>query len=449
MPLVPGVNPDATSLKPGTSGSVVWNGVLGPLGLAMTGTQTLVVGKARTDDKAEADGVQPNEVPVVVNYVHIDQINVADLSCACVRGAPDRTCGGALIEADGKTIATDCTPGYVMGTCSDSDPVPCTTANEIDVCPSQICSGGICGDCRTDSDCIAPATCVMHACDGKNPCTYVHGLGGTCSTTTTQTCGPKAPCPQGETCVQGGILSSGTISCAPGLSGTSMLMTENSRRADGEEDPPKCDYTNIDTFVEGSTFPDCASYPEITLSDENPAPVGAAQVLNSSAIYSYTGTCDPDDPNRPANFCTDEEAYDTRGTVVTLPGVTGTACGEMDNIFVAEGLSAFTHDGRSVCSCSDKKCSNNSSLSCTADSDCPGPTGTYCKWSFSCLAPPCDEGTVCCTGPLCTQGNPLPSCAQLTGSSPSVAGLGLAGAFTAPAQATISDIVVTDLLIGE
>jgi hypothetical protein len=429
MTLKPGQKNGPTRLIPGTSGSTVWNAVLGPLALTMVGNQTLVVGRERN-----------NQIPVAVNAVHLDQINVADLSCACTRGVPARTCGGVLIDADGTTIATDCTPGYTMGTCSESTPVTCTTDNEIDVCPSQSCVGGICGDCRTDNDCSG--TCVMHACDHKNPCTYVHGLGGTCSVTTTQTCGPKAPCPNGETCVQGGVLSSGAISCVSGLAGTNMLMTDDSRRADGQEDPPKCDYTNPDTFVSGSTFPDCASYPKITMTDENPAPVGAAQVLNSTAIGTYTGTCASDDPNRPSDFCTDQEDFSTRGTVVTLPAVTGSACAEMTDIFYG----GQTIDGLAVCDCADKTCSNNKSLACLTDNDCGGPPNT-CKMSFSCpVLTPCAAGQRCCTGPLCVTGSKLPSCSQLTGSSPSVSGLGLAGAFTAPAQATISDIVVTDLL---
>jgi hypothetical protein len=434
MTFVPGVLNGKTRVKPGTSGSTVWNAVLGPLALTMTGGQTLAVGKERN-----------NQIPFVVNAVNIDQINVANLSCACTRGVPDKTCGGELIEADGTTVTTDCSDGYTSGTCSGEDLRPCTTFSDCNGPNDVGCVGGYCSDCWTDSDC-SPETCVVHACDGKNPCTYVHGLGGTCSVTTTQTCGPQSPCPSGETCVQNGVLSTGTISCVTGLSGTNMLMMEDSRRADGQEDPPACDYTS-DTFVSGSTFPECASYPVITISDQNPAPVGAAQVLNSTAIGIYTGSCDPDDPNRPDNFCTDQEAYATRGSPNTLPGVTGSACSEIYNIFLAVGLQSYTVDGRAVCSCSDKKCSNNSSLSCTADSDCSGPTGTYCSWSYSCYIPSaCTGNEVCCTGPLCVQGSPLPSCSQLTGPSPSVSGLGIAGAFTSPAGATVGDEAITDLL---
>jgi hypothetical protein len=412
MPLVPGVNPDATSLKPGTSGSVVWNGVLGPLGLAMTGTQTLVVGKARTDDKAEADGVQPNEVPVVVNYVHIDQINVADLSCACVRGVSDMTCGGMLIEADGKTLAKDCTPLYIGGVCSEEELRSCTTKADCTGPYDIDCNGGVCSDCRVDDECLG--TCVKHVCDGKPPCSLVHGMGGTCSVTTTQTCGPKAPCPVGETCVQAGNLSSGVIKCVTGLKGTNMLMTEDSKREDGQEDPPACNYNDPDTFVNGSTFPECASPPEVTLTDQNPAPAGAALVLNSTAIGQYVGTCDSEDPNRPAGFCTDEEAYDTpRGLPNTLPAVTNKACSQMTNIFLGNATT-----DKAVCACQNP-----------LDFDCPESQ---------------------CTGPLCFTGSPLPQgCSQLTGSTPNVSGLGLAGAFSSPAQATIGDIVVTDVLVAK
>ena len=297
MPLKPGVVLNqGTTIKAGTSGSTVWNTVLGPLAVAMVGTQTLVVGK-----------VKDGEIPVVVNASNIHEIDIAGLSCTCVRGIADKTCGGMLFEADGTTLATDCTPRYIMGTCSDTAPKSCTTATQDSDCDSQTCVGGICGDCHTDKDCASGQTCVMHACDGKNPCTFVHGQGGTCSVTTTKTCRQDSDCPSGETCLRGGNLSSGVIECVTGLKGTNMLMTEDSRRADGKEDPPQCDYT-ADSFVQGSTFPDCASDPVVTLSDQNPAPVGAALVINSTAIGTFTGAC-LNNPNRPDDFCTEQEKY--------------------------------------------------------------------------------------------------------------------------------------------
>jgi len=407
MPLKPGVLIDPATITPGTSGSTVWNGVLGPLALTMVGGQTMVVGKAVN-----------NQIPVVVNASHIDPIDVSGLSCACVRGIPDMTCGGMLIEADGVTLATDCTPGYIMGTCDTTTPTSCTTETQDTDCPvSQTCEGGICADCRTDDDCSN--VCVMHACDGQNlPCAFVHGLGGTCSVTTTQTCRQDSNCPSGETCVRGGNMSSGVISCVSGLAtGTNMLMTEDSRRADGQEDPPECDFTNSDTYVVGSTFPDCGSIPVLTLSDQSPAPIGAALVINSTAIGQFVGSC-AHNPNAPAGWCTDQEAYNTRGTPNTLPAVTGTASAEMFNIF----LGGATTD-QAVCACAD------------------------IPPSYSCpVVTPCAAGSTCCSGPLSLLGHPLPSCSQLSQSPPNISGAGLAGAFTALANPTIGDEVITDLL---
>ena len=397
MPLEPGVILDPTKLKAGTSGSTVWNAVLGPLALQMVGGQTLVVGKVGKD----------NQIPVIINASNIHEIDVAQLSCACVRGVADKTCGGVLFEADGTTLATDCTPAYIMGTCSDTTPKPCTTANETTVCDSQKCVGGICADCHTDDDCADK--CVMHACDGKNPCTFVHGQGGTCSVTTTKTCLQDSNCPGGETCVPGGNSGSGVISCVPGLKGTNMLMREDCRPANGQEDPPQCDFTNADTYVQGSTFPECEQPPVITLSDQNPAPAGAALVMNSTAIGQFAGPC-LDNPNRPDNFCTDLEDYSARGLPFTLPLVTGTACGEICNIFMGETTDLC------LCNCSDG------------------------SWA-------CPQSL--CTGPICVQGAPLPSDSNVCSSvaAPSVSGLGLAGAFTSCANSTtIGEIVVTNLL---
>ena len=377
--------------------------MLGPLALPMAGSQTLVVGKVKDD-----------QIPVIVNAVHINEIDVVGLACACFRGAPDKTCGGMLFEVDGTTLATDCTPGYIAGTCSGTTPKSCATASD---CSGGLgCVGGICADCRVDDDC-GGGQCVMHACDGKSPCAFVHGLGGTCSVTTSKTCRQDSNCPSGETCVRAGNSSSGVISCVPGLKGTNMLVTEDSKRADGQEDPPQCDYTNSNTYVQGSTFPDCAQAPVITLSDQTPAaPAGAALVFNSTAIGQFIGPC-LYNPNRPENFCTDQEGYSTRGLPNTLPSVTGSASAEMYNIFLA----GMTTD-LAVCDCADER-------------------------SFSCpVVTPCEAGSTCCSGPLSIPGSPLPSCKQLLASPPNVSGLGLAGAFTSPAQATIGDIVVTDLL---
>ena len=101
----------------------------------------------------------------------------------------------------------------------------------------------------------------------------------------------------------------------------------------------------------------------------------------------------------------------------TLPAVTGTASAEMFNIFFGYD------DGLAICQCAD----NPPSWSCPATT-------------------PCEAGYACCSGPLSVPGSPLPSCGQLVANPPNVSGLGLAGAFTAPAQASIGDIVVTDLL---
>jgi hypothetical protein len=396
MPLKPGELIDPTKVQPGTSGSTVWNAVLGPLGLTMVGVQNLVVGKER-------DG----QIPVVINYSQINEIDVSGLSCACVRGIGDQTCGGTLFEADGTTLATDCTPGYIMGTCNDTTPTSCTISTQSTDCPvSGTCVGGICADCHTDDDCADK--CVMHACDGKNPCTFVHGVGGTCSVTITKTCRQDSNCPSGETCVRTLNLSSGNISCVTGMKGTSMLMTEDSKRADGQEDPPQCDYTNSDTYVTGSTFPDCGSDPVVTLSDQNPAPVGAALVINSTAIGQFTGPC-LGNPDRPDNFCTDQESWGTgRGIPNTLPAVSGPASAEITNIF----LGGSTTD-LAICRCPQD------------DFSCPAEN---------------------CIGPLSVPGSPLSSCGQLLANPPTVSGLGLAGAFTALSNPTIGDEVITDVL---
>jgi hypothetical protein len=192
------------------------------------------------------------------------------------------------------------------------------------------------------------------------------------------------------------------------MKGTSMLMTEDSKRADGQEDLPQCDYTNSDTYVVGSSYPDCGQEPVVTLSDQNPAPVGATLIIDSTAIGQFNGPC-LDNPQRPDNFCTDQESWGlVRGLPQTLPAVSGSAGAEVTNIFLGSTTDL------AVC-----KCQNPSDFSCPASQ---------------------------CTGPLSVPGTPLPSCGQLLANPPTVSGVGLAAAFTALANPTIGDEVVTYLM---
>lgn len=73
----------------------------GGLSLAIKGVQRFTIGKER-------NGL----VPVVVKQEDVDlepvQVTVP-ATCACVRGAAAKSCGGTLFEADGVTLATNCT----------------------------------------------------------------------------------------------------------------------------------------------------------------------------------------------------------------------------------------------------------------------------------------------------------------------------------------------------
>ena len=120
--LVPGVTiGDGTGVQSGTSGVVV-SSIL-DLALPLTGSIVAVVGQERN-----------GEIPVTIpdNGINTPAIDVLGLACACVGGAAAKTCGGVVFEADGRTLAEDCT--------DDAD-----------------------------------------ACTGKAPCAFVHGAGNTAS----------------------------------------------------------------------------------------------------------------------------------------------------------------------------------------------------------------------------------------------------------------------------
>ena len=101
-------------LGPGTQAKV-YNETFttSPLSLTITGWQILTVGKARN-----------GEVPVVIRAADssLDRISVSVLACACVRTVAAKTCGGTLFEADGQTLAVDCT---LNDNCASLGKPPC------------------------------------------------------------------------------------------------------------------------------------------------------------------------------------------------------------------------------------------------------------------------------------------------------------------------------------
>jgi hypothetical protein len=102
-------------LGPGT-GARLFNETFAanPLSLNITGWQRLTFGKPR-------DG----KVPVVIREQdsNLERISVSVLACACVRTVSARTCGGTLFEADGVTLATNCT--LDPGICAELGKPPC------------------------------------------------------------------------------------------------------------------------------------------------------------------------------------------------------------------------------------------------------------------------------------------------------------------------------------
>jgi hypothetical protein len=405
MDLVPGVL-SGTGVAPGTSGSVVYTDTpLGALVLPFQeGTkQTLAFGKMR-------DGIVP--AVVLADTVFFPEIPIQSLACACVRGVADKTCGGYLQEATGNcslttttacthnsdcpsgetcahTFATDCTPGYVAGTCHETSPQSCSADTE---CPEvtlpdqtklQKCVGNICADCRVDSDCagLGGGTCDMHACDGKNPCWFVTGPGTS---------------------------GSEVINCGDEWPGVNLYFSEDSR---GSLDPDECNPVlgGPDYVPPNPQFPLCGDPPVIAFSGTGP--VGSAVTVSTTAIGNPPGACDA----QPENFCTDTEPYETRGFPETLPLVTG----------IAEGLiyNANQINGDTIC-------------------NCPfGVTG--------CDASECVVDDTHPHGGHTSLGIPMTATPNVCTGTASISGLGTAGAFTALSQNTTNDQVITNILVAK
>jgi hypothetical protein len=102
-PLVPGIiGADQMSVEMGTSGAVVFGPFL-TVPLELSGTQVITAGEIGANGQAA--------VVLKVDSVDLDRIPVAEIACACVRGAEARTCGGVLFDAAG-VQAGNCTPGF-------------------------------------------------------------------------------------------------------------------------------------------------------------------------------------------------------------------------------------------------------------------------------------------------------------------------------------------------
>ena len=278
MPLVPGDTAGAC-IKPGTSGAVI-HSVSFTIPLPLNGSQVVTIGAKGGD----------GHVPAIVkaNSIQFPPIKVLSLGCACLRGVAAKTCGGTLYDIDGVMLSTDCTPRFVPGTCSGSLVKTCTKDGD---CSSvtlangetvESCVTGVCADCRGDGDCPDGQTCTMHACDGKNPCAFLHGDGNA---------------------------ASGVVGCgANGYSPVDVLFDQDAGGSSGTKPPV------------------------MTLSGSGP--IGSAVLLSSNAIGNVTGGCSGSDLARygpDGELCTDDDPQAVHGTSSSQFNVTGTATGKIEN----------------------------------------------------------------------------------------------------------------------
>jgi hypothetical protein len=393
----------ADQVAPGTTGSFVHDGFL-QLALPLTGSQTMTIGKLRD-----------NRITAVIKTTDssLARVPVSALACACVRSVAAKSCGGTLFEKDG-TASIDCSDAFTPGA-------------------SQ--------------------------CDGRKPCTFVHGEGN--ATSGIIGCGDDG--------LTGTELFASQVSNGQLLYQTCMGGTNDGNACSAPADCPGAPCvggpndgnpctTNSDCPGGGKCG--CATVPPptppagsgpamITLSGSGPK--GAAIILNSSAIGTVTGVCTctsgcltfvkvcnggPNDgqtcttnadctpgtcgkPN-PAygpdlQFCTDDDPQDSRGTPQTLPQVTGTATGIITNT----RQSTQTHF-----------CDKDRTKTCSSDANC-GADGP-CTFEI---------------GPFSYTGKPY-NCAMLTANPPSTEGGTVAGCFTALNQPATGDIVVRNVFVA-
>ena len=114
--LVPGrVQGLGLDLVAGTSGAVLRSDIL-TIPLPFGGSQTLTTGKERN-----------GQMPVVIKAgsVHFIRVPLSNFTCYCPRAIAAKTCGGTVVEPDGVTPSTDCTPGFTAGDSVCAGQKPC------------------------------------------------------------------------------------------------------------------------------------------------------------------------------------------------------------------------------------------------------------------------------------------------------------------------------------
>jgi len=117
--LVPGVAQKSPPAILSGSGAFVHDGII-QLALPLSGSQVLTVGKVRN-----------NRLTYIVKAasLHIPQIAVSTLACACTRGVAGKSCGGTLFEEDGTTLSTGCSDAYTAGASLCNGKKPCAFVN--------------------------------------------------------------------------------------------------------------------------------------------------------------------------------------------------------------------------------------------------------------------------------------------------------------------------------
>lgn len=157
------------NLVPGTSGSAqpagsratVYAEIIPEIPVPLRGTEVLTVGKPRN-----------GELPVVIKGggTQLPRIDVSGLACACVRGVPEKTCGGTLFEADG-SLSTECTPVFTSGDSICNGTKPCSFVYGVDNVAAGVigCSGLAGTSASTTQDSLGSQESLL--------CTETPGLG--------------------------------------------------------------------------------------------------------------------------------------------------------------------------------------------------------------------------------------------------------------------------------
>jgi len=327
---------------------------------------------------------------VVAVEVHQAAANSSDLSFDLSLSGVVATCAPGCSDGNGCTVNDACVGQVCVGTPKDCD--------DGDICTADACAANACTHTATTAACDDGNPCTDDGC-AANGCTYTNNA---------VVCDDGNACTSGEACANGGCMPGPVITCEDNNSCTNNLCDTASGCYYPALTGTVCDDGSPCTTTDKCAAGVCAGV-GINCNDNNPCTtdscvvgVGCTHTNNTLACSDGSlctvgdvcvgGTCQPGSTPldcNDSNVCTDDGC------------VAATGCTHLYNTApCSDGSTCTTGDA-----CQGGVCKPAATVNCDDLNPC---TGDRCVPGSGCahdmLTSACNDGTVCTTSDVCSQG---------------------------------------------